>query len=102
MSDRAVASLGSMRDPESADAVGHARGGCPAKQHRRAAGQAGAFACQIHWQPGRDKLAVTSVATTDREQSHSTGFTAAHQQRHLQRYQHQAAFNLQFSTAFSQ
>lgn len=102
MSNRTTASLGPMRYSKSADAIRHARGGYITEQHRRATGQARAFTCQIHWQPGGNKLAVASVATADREQSYFARLAAAYQQWHLQCHQYQAAFYLQFSTAFPQ
>lgn len=79
MSNRIIASLGSMRYSKSVDAIGHARGGYITEQHRRAAGQARAFTCQIHWQPGGNKLAVASVVTADREQSYFARFATSYQ-----------------------
>lgn len=98
MFDLAAGGSAAMCDSESANAVGYARGSCAAEQHRGAAGQAGAFACQIHRQPGGDKPALASVTSADREQSHSAWSAAAHQQWHFEHHQHQVALDLQFPT----
>lgn len=102
VSDRAVVASGAVRDPEPADAVGHAGGDLAAEQHRRVASQVGAPARQVHRQPGGDQPALASAVAADREQSHHAGLAAVHQQRHLQHYQHQAALDLQLPAALPQ
>lgn len=83
MFDLAVSSSAAVCDSEPANAVGHARGNCTAEQHCGVAGQARAFACQVHRQSGRDKFTLASVTSADREQSHSARSPTTHQQWHF-------------------